>query len=465
MRNLIFVAVLSTTVSSLSFWEKAQGYISGGASANASANVGGSGSVSGSNFLSGLQNSSFGQAVMGGIDMYNQAKNGSGSNSWQTALGNSSFGNFYQQGVDFFSQGGNGNGSFIDAAVIQQTFGNSSFGEVVQSGIEFYNNLKNGNSPFAGDASSIIGNFVPFLANASTEAKTEFYALLPNIGNMTIAEMETAIDAWAAKYGLTEEVQAFNRRSENATAVAEEHANSLIMNLPNVVNNLKAINDDKNQTLIEKHTRLMNYVNSLDEDTKDIVFVLFKSFLPPQFTKPKCIGSGGGFGEIYQQALEFFSGNGSSLGMGSGSGSGSGKVGGGGGMFGNIGQFFSSFNGNGNGNNGSGNGKPHPMIGVLSNFMNKNNISESEASAVMSGAQHDGGFASIQILPAVELNVGGASLASDAQIGLAVIDETHTTKKNKKQQQQANKNKKKTTTVAPLAADANVALEVHAQVL
>uniref|UniRef100_A0A1I7UFM4 Curlin n=1 Tax=Caenorhabditis tropicalis TaxID=1561998 RepID=A0A1I7UFM4_9PELO len=121
MRNLIFIAVLATSVSSLSFLEKAQGYLSGNASisASGSANTGGSGS----NFLSGIQNSSFGQAVMGGINYYNQAKNNTGSSTsnWQTALANSSVGNFYQQGVNFFNgASNNGSGSFIDTAAIQQ---------------------------------------------------------------------------------------------------------------------------------------------------------------------------------------------------------------------------------------------------------------------------------------------------------------------------------------------------------
>uniref|UniRef100_A0A1I7U7C1 DUF148 domain-containing protein n=2 Tax=Caenorhabditis tropicalis TaxID=1561998 RepID=A0A1I7U7C1_9PELO len=346
--------------------------------------------------------------------------------------------------------------------ICYQTIGNSSFGEVVQTGIEFYNNLKNGNSPFNGEASSIMGSFVPFLANASTEAKTEFYAILPRVGNMTIAEFETEVNAWAAKYGLTEEVEAFNKRSQNSTIEAEEHANAIVMNLPNVLNNLKAISSDKNQTVVEMHTRMMDYVNSLDEDTQDIVFIFFRSLLPPQFKKSKCTDKGNFLTNIFHKASEYFGGNNTSTGSGSGNGVG----------FGSVGSFWNSFNGNGNGNtngNGNGNEKPHPMIGMISNFLNKNNISQEQADSVMTGVQHDGGFASIQILPAANLNIGDASLASDAQIGLAVIDEAQVTQKaNKKQQQQANKNKnkKKTTTISPpLAADANVALEVHAKVL
>lgn len=120
-----------------------------------------------------------------------------------------------------------------------------------------------------------MSQFVPFLANASAEAKAEFYTILPNFGNMTIAEFETAVNAWAAKYNLTDEVEAFNERSKNATVVAEEHANVVVMNLPNVLNNLKAISSDKNQTVVEMHTRMMAYVNSLDDDTRDVSIVFF----------------------------------------------------------------------------------------------------------------------------------------------------------------------------------------------
>lgn len=424
MRSLIFVAVLATSVSSLSFLEKAQGYLSGNASASGSAS---SSSGSGSNFFDRLQNSSFGQTLISGYNNYTQSKNGNGSN-------------------------------IFDTDYIQQKLGNSSLGVAVNSGIEFYNGIKNGDSPFDSDASSIIGSFVPFLANASSEARAEFYGILPNVGNMTINQFETAVDQWAKKYNLTEEVEAFNKRSENRTAAAEEHANSVVMNLPNVLNNLKAISSDKDQTVAQMHTRMMDYVNSLDDDTQDIVFIFFKNLLPPQFSKPRCANSGSFLSDIYQKATEYFGGqNGTNGGSKQGSGN---TIG-----FGSVGSFWSSFsgNGNGNGNGGSGNEKPHPMMGILSNFMNKNNISDQQASAAMNGAQHDGGFASIQILPAVNLNTGEGALASDAQIGLAVIDpiQTQTTKKNKKQQQ-AN-NKKKTTTVAP--ANDNLAMEVHAQIL
>ncbi|UMM28807.1 hypothetical protein L5515_011477 [Caenorhabditis briggsae] len=457
MRNLIFLAVLASSVCSLSFWEKAQGYLSGNEAANASA--GASGSAATSNFWAEIQNSSFGQSVQGGINLYNQAKNNSGSNNWQTALANSSLGNYYQQGVNFFS--GNGSTSFIDTAAIQQSIGNSSFGEAVQSGIDFYNNLKNGPTPWSGSASDVIGSFVPFLANASTEAKTEFYAILPKVGNMTINEFETAVDEWAAKYGLTQEVEAFNQRKENETAAAEAHANDVVMNLPNVINNLKAIRADKNQTAMEMHSRMMTYINSLDDDTQEIVFVFFKSFLPPQFTKPRCVDNGNFLTNMYQKASEFFGGNNST--MGSGNGNGNGMMGGNGNMFGSIGSLFSSFNKNGNGN---GTDKPHPMLGMLSNFMNKNNISENQANAVMNGVQHDEGFASIQILPVAQADIGRPILSGEGDFSLQIVEQAEaTTKKNKKQQQQVNKNKnKKKTTVAPIA-DANVALEVNAQVL
>ncbi|EGT33145.1 hypothetical protein CAEBREN_05314 [Caenorhabditis brenneri] len=434
MRNLIFVAVLATSVSSLSFLEKAQGYLSGNASASGSAS---SSSSSASNFFAGLQNSSFGQTIMNGYNDYKQAKNGNGSSNWQTAFSNSSIG-----------------------AAIQQSLNGSSLGAAVNSGIEFYHNMTNGGSPFDSDASSIIGSFVPFLANTSSEARAEFYAILPNVGNMTIAEFENAVNQWAAKYNLTEEVEAFNQRSQNATIAAEEHANSVIMNLPNVLTNLKAISSNKDQTAVQMHTSMMNYVESLDDDTQEIVFIFFKNLLPPQFKKPKCNGGGNFLADIYQKAAEYFGGQNSTSG-GSKQGSGNGMG------FGSVGPFWNSFSGNGNGNSGSGNEKPHPMIGVISNFFNKNNISDQQAGSAMNGVQHDGGFASIQILPAASLNIGDGSLASDAQIDLAVVDpiQTQTTKKNKKQQQQANKNKKKTTTVAPVDANANLAVEVHAQVL
>lgn len=166
--------------------------------------------------------------------------------------------------------------------------------------------MKNGNK-YGGNASDVMASFVPFLANASVEAKAEFALILPKVSNMTIAEFEAAVNAWAAKYGLTAEVDAFNQRARNATTAAEDHANAIVMNLPNVLNNLKAISGDKNQTVEEMHNRMISYVTSLDNDTRDIVVVLFSNMLPPQFKQVKC--NGGDFiTNFYNTASNFFGG-------------------------------------------------------------------------------------------------------------------------------------------------------------
>ncbi|CAI2350805.1 unnamed protein product [Caenorhabditis sp. 36 PRJEB53466] len=424
MRQFLVLGALVSTVASLSFLEKAQGYLSGGASVNASVSAGTSDS-SGSNFLSGLQNSSFGQAVAEGIDLYNNVKSGNTTDQWQTALANSSLGGYYQTGVEYYNTIKNGNSSGVNTDSIQKSIANSTFGEVVQSGVDFFNSMKNGNSKYSGNASEIISAFLPFLTNASTEAQTEFYAILPNVANLTIAEFENQVNAWAVKYNLTADVEAYNQRAENMTIAAEEHANAIVMNLPNVLSNLKAIGSDKNQTVEEMHSRIVNYIVSLDDDTRDIVIVLFNSLLPPQFKQVKC--SGGSFiTDMWQKATDFFGGNGSST---SGSSSSSGS-------------FWSG------GNNGAVNTK----IGILTNFFNKNNLTDADVNVALSDpAVQLGDTASVQILPVAHVKLQGDV-------------ETSVTKKNKKQQQQANKNKKKATTVAP-AGDANLAVEVHAQVL
>uniref|UniRef100_A0A8R1EC69 DUF148 domain-containing protein n=1 Tax=Caenorhabditis japonica TaxID=281687 RepID=A0A8R1EC69_CAEJA len=229
---------------------------------------------------------------------------------------------------------------------------------------------------------------------------------------MTISDYETAVNAWAAKYQLTAEVEAFNERAVNASVSAEEHANTVVMSLPNVLTNIKAIGSDKNQTLAQMHARIIEYIDSLHEDVKEIVVVLFTSMLPPEFKQSSCKGNF--FTNAYNQ---FFGGQNNG---------------------GNNGGFWAGGNG--------------PRIGTTLNLQNGNNASGNGANAGLDGTAH------IQILP--------IGMESDSQVKLAVETESAVTKHKKLQQARNKKNqnkKKKTTTTASPLVDPNP--EVNTQVL
>ncbi|CAI5447278.1 unnamed protein product [Caenorhabditis angaria] len=284
MRATFSVAILAVFLVSqqvnAGFLDKVSNFLSGSSSST----------VAPDSLLGKLQNSSFGQAVANGIETYNDYKNsssGSGSSNLLSAAQNSSF------GIAIANYLG-GNNTI--------NLGNSSFGDLVMNGI---NTFMNGNST---QGQMFLANHIPFLANASANATAAFTALLPQMSNLSVADYEVAMSNWAATWNLTDVYNAHVAQMENKTAQAESNASRIVLSLDLVLSNIKSIQNNKNQTMVQMINATANYMSTLDDDTRAIIFILYRSVLPPALQQAGTCAVSGGFSNLMQKAGNFFSG-------------------------------------------------------------------------------------------------------------------------------------------------------------
>ncbi|CAD6194535.1 unnamed protein product [Caenorhabditis auriculariae] len=172
--------------------------------------------------------------------------------------------------------------TFPNGTVITGMWNNFTQGFGPQNVSDFFSRF--GNNTFWQDKGprSSVDSFVPFLANASTEAKVAFYALAPQAANLTIQDFQDKIGEWAAKFNLTEDVDKFNKNAEDTLIAAENNASKTIIAMSAVLDNIKAISNNKNQTYSEMHKAITNYIDSLDPLTREMAVALFRALMPPE---------------------------------------------------------------------------------------------------------------------------------------------------------------------------------------
>ncbi|KAF1757555.1 hypothetical protein GCK72_014011 [Caenorhabditis remanei] len=121
----------------------------------------------------------------------------------------------------------------------------------------------------------------PFLQNVTAQGRQAFMAIVTNT-SLTIAETETQVDAWAATYGVTTQVNDFKTQVETKLNEIKANVTAVVNNLPTVQTQLEAIFNNKSQTIIQQFQAIGQLAQQYPEEVSVLFFLV----------KPK-----GGFGQ------------------------------------------------------------------------------------------------------------------------------------------------------------------------
>ncbi|VDO33256.1 unnamed protein product [Haemonchus placei] len=118
----------------------------------------------------------------------------------------------------------------------------------------------------------------PYLREVNGTARLEYFDIMRN-RSLTIAQQKKDVQAWAAKYDITEIVDEYNANVTKMIEETKRNVTELIDKLPTVLQMVYQIMDNEDQTVIQQRQAYSNLSAQYPQEYRVIEFT-FEQFLP-----------------------------------------------------------------------------------------------------------------------------------------------------------------------------------------
>uniref|UniRef100_A0A7I4YJ79 ANIS5_cation-bd domain-containing protein n=1 Tax=Haemonchus contortus TaxID=6289 RepID=A0A7I4YJ79_HAECO len=118
----------------------------------------------------------------------------------------------------------------------------------------------------------------PYLREVNGTARLEYFDIMRN-RSLTIAQQKRDVQAWAAKYDITEIVDEYNANMTKMMEETRRNVSELIGKLPTVLQMVYQIMDNEDQTIIQQRQAYSNLSAQYPQEYRVIEFT-FDQFLP-----------------------------------------------------------------------------------------------------------------------------------------------------------------------------------------
>ncbi|KAL6737812.1 hypothetical protein Aduo_011425 [Ancylostoma duodenale] len=120
---------------------------------------------------------------------------------------------------------------------------------------------------------------LPFLQNATYEARMEFYTITQN-STLTQRQMNTAMQEWATKYNLTASLNSYLNTTEEEINKAQKELDTVLTQLPSFFNQLRLIENNQDLTWTQASEHIVKLFDSVDSREAQAAFFLMVIYSP-----------------------------------------------------------------------------------------------------------------------------------------------------------------------------------------
>ncbi|RCN48335.1 hypothetical protein ANCCAN_05624 [Ancylostoma caninum] len=120
---------------------------------------------------------------------------------------------------------------------------------------------------------------LPFLQNATYEARMEFYTITQNT-TLTQRQMNAAMQEWASKYNLTKSLNNYLNTTEEETNKAQKELDTVLTQLPSFFKQLRLIENNLDLTWAQASEQVVKLFDSVDSREAQAAFFLMVLYSP-----------------------------------------------------------------------------------------------------------------------------------------------------------------------------------------
>ncbi|GMR46644.1 hypothetical protein PMAYCL1PPCAC_16839, partial [Pristionchus mayeri] len=132
----------------------------------------------------------------------------------------------------------------------------------------------------------------PFLASVTQEGRQAFFQIFQD-QNQTKAQIKTAIDEWAAKYGVSEAVAQFDTEMKAQQAERRANVTTAVGQLAEALVKLNSIEDAQDLSIAATREQIHEALEAMSPELRDLVLAVAG---PPRLDRGRGNGMGGGIG-------------------------------------------------------------------------------------------------------------------------------------------------------------------------